>query len=119
MAEVVFQIARLDVAQPEVDRLRELLDADERGRAARFHFDIHRRRFIVRRGRLREWLGARLGVHPREIAYRYDAFGKPTVPGSSRHFSASHSGECMAVASSRRGARPPDSAVRRGVSTVC
>ncbi|HET8611389.1 MAG TPA: hypothetical protein VFL92_01340, partial [Sphingomonas sp.] len=59
MAHVEIRFDRLDVEPAEVARLARLLDADEQERAARFRFEADRRRFIVRRGRLREWLGER------------------------------------------------------------
>jgi 4'-phosphopantetheinyl transferase len=45
--------ATLDRDEPTVRRLEALLDAGERDRASRFHFRLHRERYIVGRGLLR------------------------------------------------------------------
>ena len=73
------------------------LDADERTRAARFHFDNHRRHFVVGRGFLRSLLARYLDVRPEEVRFRYGPYGKPMLEGEHRdsplRFNASHSGE--------------------------
>lgn len=61
--------------------LEPLLADDERERAARFRFDKHRRRFIVRRGQLRRLLGAYLGLPPAGLSFDYAERGKPSVAG--------------------------------------
>lgn len=89
--------ARLDPPAWQQERLGRLLDPDERARAARFRFDIHRRRFIVGRGFQRTVLGAYLGVDPAAIVYTYGPKGKPAlagpVAGSPLHFNLSNSEE--------------------------
>ena len=57
---MTFQVhlAALDLPADEVARLAAFLATDERDRAAAFRFDRDRRRFVVRRGRLRELLAA-------------------------------------------------------------
>ena len=69
------------------------LPADEQGRADRFHFEKHRRRFIAAHGRLREILGARLGMAPAALRFDTGAEGKPFLPGHPLHFNLSHSDE--------------------------
>jgi len=101
MPRVTVRLARLDVAAGEVAELATLLTPEERARAARFVQDDHRRRFIVRRARRREWLGAALGGPPQAVPIVTDAAGRPYVPGGDLHFSASHSGELMALATSQ------------------
>lgn len=99
-AIVTLRIGRLDVDAAEVARLSSLIDEAERARAARFRFDRDRRRFLVRRGRLREWLGACVGERPERLAFVEGAYGKPVLAGlpGAPHFSASHSGELMMLA---------------------
>jgi len=97
VASVEIRFDRLDVEPAEVAYLARLLDAEECERAARFRFEADRRRFIVRRGRLRERLGERTGQAPERLAFGIGPFGKPELPGGPR-FSLSHSGERMMLA---------------------
>ncbi len=86
-------VATWSLSEPAevVDSLFSLLSGDERQRAAAFVRDEPRRRFIVARGRLRERLGARLGVPPTEVAFTYGPNGKPAVDGV--HFNVAHTGD--------------------------
>lgn len=68
-----------------------LLGRDERARAGRYRFRRDALRYIVRRGRLRQLLGLRLGCPAAEVALASDRFGKLSVPGSSLFFNLSHS----------------------------
>jgi 4'-phosphopantetheinyl transferase len=79
----------LEVDPARLNHLSELLAPDERARAARFHFDQHRRRFIAARGMLRELLGKYLAIDPAAVEFSYNAFGKPAVDGV--YFNLSHS----------------------------
>ncbi len=54
-------MVELEVALERRDQCYAWLSDDERERAARFRFDLHRDRFVVCRGNLRELLGERLG----------------------------------------------------------
>jgi 4'-phosphopantetheinyl transferase len=87
----------LDPAPDVQERLERWLDADERGRAARFVFPRDARRFRVARGTLREILGAYLGATPDAVRFVYAAAGKPalTAPFATAgvEFNVSHSGE--------------------------
>jgi len=91
----------LDVGEDEVERLAVLLDPAERARAARFAFARDRRRFIVRRARLRAVLAEATGVAAERLVYTENAHGKPALAGGPK-FSASHSHELWAVAVSDR-----------------
>jgi len=98
---------RADLEQPAavVSDLAQLLSADEQTRAAGFHFERDRRRFIVRRGRLRQLLGRYLGVAPAGLQFAYGPYGKPflvTDAGlASLHFSLSHAHELALYAVTR------------------
>jgi 4'-phosphopantetheinyl transferase len=85
--------------------LHRLLSDEEKARAARFVFDDHRRRFIVRRGALRSILARHLDMRPHEIEFRTGRFGKPYLPqaGTQLSFSASHSREVAIVAVTSEG----------------
>lgn len=74
-----------------------LLDHEERARANRFHFEQHRRRFVVARGFLRTLLAQYLEIPPEEVRFSYGPYGKPFLSDAHRnsrlHFNASHSHE--------------------------
>lgn len=73
----------LDPSPGAVEALTKLLSPDERERAARFRFDVHRRRYIVGRGALRRLLGRELGVSPEAVGFDYGPRGKPFL--AARH----------------------------------
>jgi 4'-phosphopantetheinyl transferase len=87
----------LDRPPAVLARLREQLDADERARAARFHFERDARRFTVARTVLRELLGAYLGRPPGDVRFVYGPRDKPELAppldASGLQFNVSHSGE--------------------------
>jgi len=90
---------RLSLAGEVSDRDRELLDDDERARAARFVFERDRRRFVAAHAGLRRLLGERVGVDPAALRFESGEFGKPRLrdePGCT--FSLSHSGDEALVA---------------------
>jgi 4'-phosphopantetheinyl transferase len=87
----------LDEPGTPVQALHQLLSGDEQQRAARFHFDHDRRRFIVARGVLRTLLGRYLGLAPGQVQFAYNPQGKPALAEywqpSGLHFNVSHAGE--------------------------
>ena len=93
-------IWRVSLEQPAalVSNLRQLLAPDEQARADRFHFEIHRRHFIVGRGVLRNLLARYLKIAPADIEFTYSEYGKPAVADSIAqarrlNFNLAHSGE--------------------------
>lgn len=82
-----------------------LLSPDELERAARFHFPIHRNRFIAGRSQLRKTLGSYLQVAPSSIDFAYSEFGKPAVRMAQNPaaiaFNVSHSEDLCVLAVSR------------------
>jgi 4'-phosphopantetheinyl transferase len=84
-------LADLDRPPLPAEHLERHLSSDERARAARFRFDVHRRRFATGRGLLRELLGRLLGAAPASLSFAYGAKGKPSLPGSGLGFNLSHS----------------------------
>jgi len=92
----------LDAPDGVIGELSCLVSEEERGQAARFHTADLARRFIVRRARLRQILGAYLDVAPGDIRFVRGQFGKPRLAppldASGIHFSASHSGQLALVA---------------------
>ena len=86
-------VAGLALEPAAVRASASLLSAAERERARRFAFGRDARRFIVGRGRLRQLLGARLGVRPESVELVYGARGKPALANSGRNslrFNLSH-----------------------------
>lgn len=90
-----------------LEQLASVLLPDEHERAARFHFERDRRRFIAARGRLRQLLGSYAGMPAETVRFQNGAYGKPyLVAGAGQpelQFSLSHSGE-WAMAGFARGA---------------
>jgi len=96
MAAAEIHIGSLEVPADEVERLAHLLSPEERARAARFAFARDRRRFVVRRARLREVMAAATGGSADRLIYTDNAYGKPALADGPR-FSTSHSHEVWAV----------------------
>jgi len=80
-------------------RFRRTLEAPELDRAARFHFEKHRRHFIVARGFLRSVVARYLGTQPEALRFEYGAYGKPALAsGHTLRFNLSHSNEVALLA---------------------
>jgi len=87
----VIWLADLDAADSGDDALG-ILSEDERARAGRFVFDVHRRRFIVCRAWLRARLAERLGCGAASLRFEYGPVGKPALAGGEPlRFNVSHS----------------------------
>jgi 4'-phosphopantetheinyl transferase len=82
------------------------LSVDERNRAERFHFERHRRRFIISHRALRGILSHYLACHPAEIQFDLTSYGKPGLSGSLKasgvHFNLTHSHELAVVAATQQ-----------------
>jgi 4'-phosphopantetheinyl transferase len=78
-----------------IDGAIDLLDGDERDRAARFVFDQDRRRFIASHAVTRLVLADCLGCAAESLRFSLSPFGKPRVvdPPEDVRFSLSHAGE--------------------------
>lgn len=72
-----------------------LLDAEERGRAARFVFDRHRRRFVAAHAWMRAVLGRCIDRPPASLRFAAGSHGKPSLvdPPMDVRFNLSHAGE--------------------------
>jgi 4'-phosphopantetheinyl transferase len=72
----------LDIGQSSLASVTEFLSPDERNRADRFRFEVHRTRFVVGRGLLRIILGRYCKLPPERLRFNYGPNGKPElVPG--------------------------------------
>jgi 4'-phosphopantetheinyl transferase len=81
----------------------DLLSKDEQARAARFHFDVHRRRFVACRALVRRLVAAELATAPQDVSFQYGPFGKPSLAGDSElKFNVSHSDRYALVGFTRR-----------------
>jgi len=93
----------LDVDAPALGRLRATLSPDERRRAAAFHADRHRRRFVAARGALRAILARYLAIPPERVALDTGRHGKPRLGGGGDlRFNVSHAAD-LAVCAVARG----------------
>jgi 4'-phosphopantetheinyl transferase len=101
--------ASLDQPPGVAARLRLTLSEDERDRAARFHFERDRVRFVIARAALRAVLGRYLDVRPGDPRFSYGAHGKPSLSpefvarpaGVGLEFNVSHSHTLALVAVAR------------------
>jgi 4'-phosphopantetheinyl transferase len=67
----------LDVPPDALASYQKLLSEDERDRAARFHFELHRNQFIYCRGLLRQKIAQYLKLDPAKLVFSYNKYGKP------------------------------------------
>ena len=95
--EVHIWVIALDLEDDQVDYHRQILSQEERVRANRFHFERHRRRYIVSQGIVRRILGNYLDAEPAELIYELGDHGKPALAGeqieTNLHFNLTHSHE--------------------------
>lgn len=90
---------RLEENNELLEQFRATLSSEEIDRANRFHFEKHRRHFIVGRGFLRDVLGRYLYASPRELEFSYNKYGKPSLKSEVKlRFNMSHSHEVALLA---------------------
>jgi 4'-phosphopantetheinyl transferase len=77
--EIALIFTPLDGSAELRGSLWQILSADERERADRFHFEKHRNRFVAARGLLRTILAASTGMQPEKIQFAYGSQGKPAL----------------------------------------
>lgn len=87
---------------PALASARIVLASDELARAARFHFEQDRVRFIRCRAALRRLLGDYLNLAPAEVRFTYSPHSKPEVAADQNpnrlRFNVSHSGGMAVIA---------------------
>ncbi len=102
--EVGLWIVRLEASEENFARSLAALSKEETSRAERFHFDRHRRAFVLGRAALRFLLATYLGVEAAAVQFVYGPQGKPALApahknaSSSLQFNASNSGDLAAYA---------------------
>lgn len=94
----VWQIG-LNMEKDRWQSLIPLLADDELAKAQCFHFDKHRRRYVVGRAALRILLGQYLSHSPAHFAFAYNKQGKPRLAANNKgiNFNLSHTGDMMIV----------------------
>lgn len=96
--------AALDVGPEALARALSYLSPDERRRAGRFRFRVHRDRFVAAQGVLRAVLGAYLDLPAAEVPLGARPGGKPVLQraGAPRlEFNLTHSGDRLLIAVAR------------------
>jgi len=95
---------RLDLDAAHGEAATVVLSEEERARAARFHFESDRHRFIAARAALRRILAAYLDRAPADLVFSLGRHGKPALENLGLEFNLSHSGGCglLAVTRGRR-----------------
>ena len=87
--------ADLDLQADHIDILWSLLSESEKSRAARFHFERDRNRYITAHGTLRQLLGRYLNVPAQDVRFNYGDYGKPELANDHAdghiYFNMSHS----------------------------
>jgi 4'-phosphopantetheinyl transferase len=78
--------------------LADCLSRDERERAARFRFEVHRRRYRVAHIALREVLSRYADAPPAGLCFKPGANGKPALAPPAVHFNLTHSRDLGLVA---------------------
>jgi 4'-phosphopantetheinyl transferase len=100
--EIHVWLSNLSVSASALSLLRGCLTAEEKERAARFHLDRDRNRFVAARGTLRNILAQYLGQAPLQLQIYYGAEGKPALAldstGRSLSFNLSHSEDIAVLA---------------------
>ncbi|AEB10281.1 4'-phosphopantetheinyl transferase family protein [Desulfobacca acetoxidans] len=102
----VWTVSLGDWPDSEIFSLKDILNTEELSRAAHYHFEPDRRRFMKRRILLKKLLSFYLNLTPQLIRFRYGLCGKPYLgndAGSgSWQFSSSHSQGTAVYAISRQ-----------------
>lgn len=94
----------LDRGPTEVAEIGTVLCDEERARAARFRFSVHRDRFIAGRGAMRRILAAYCGCAPADLDFRYGERGKPELAARpDLFFNLSHSHDLGLLGVTRAG----------------
>ncbi|MEO5814768.1 MAG: 4'-phosphopantetheinyl transferase superfamily protein [Gemmatimonadaceae bacterium] len=95
---------RIRLEDEDEEDLWSVLSHDERERARRFHFEVHRRGFVVAHAALRRILSGYLGEPAERLTFVTGEFGKPALESArGLEFNLSHSGDLALLAVSRSG----------------
>lgn len=94
-AEIYVYEFPLTTSESEFSTCEELLSADERTRAAKFHFQRDSRKFVAARATMRLILGEYVHKAASDLRFRYTKHGKPSLADTDADicFNLSHAGE--------------------------
>jgi 4'-phosphopantetheinyl transferase len=92
-ADLHIWLIQVDPPPESLRALAATLSPDEQHRAARFHFERDRIRFVAARGNLRRILSRYRGCNASDITFEYSSHGKPALPHDPLSFNLSHSGD--------------------------
>jgi 4'-phosphopantetheinyl transferase len=96
--EVHLWRAGLNISVQEEEAFLATLSEQEKLRTERFHFPLHRRRFIAARGRLRQVLSYYQHIKPEAVNFLYQERGKPYLEDLTLQFNVSHSNDLAVYA---------------------
>ncbi len=100
---VVVWMTEVSTSRDALPFLEPCLDAQDRERAARFHFAEDRARYVLGRGLARNILGRYLSQKPETIEPAFTERGQPYFPGDeTMRFSITHARDLVAVALTAR-----------------
>jgi 4'-phosphopantetheinyl transferase len=103
----------------DVLSLPQVLDDKEQARAAKFHFEHHRRQFMVSHIATRLILASYCSTDPAKLEFKYNSYGKPfLVHYDSLLFSISHTDEMALCAVSDGGELGVDIEKKRPINCV-
>jgi 4'-phosphopantetheinyl transferase len=88
----------LSLQADSVQLIESTLSADEKERAARFHFPKDRDHFIIAHECLRDILARYLNCQPGGLSFTFNQSGKPALDDYKLEFNLSHSGDFALVA---------------------
>jgi 4'-phosphopantetheinyl transferase len=88
--------APLNISRELLQSFAGTFATDEQSRAARFHFERHRNKFIAARGWLRTIIARYLNTRPDALNFTYSKYGKPSLEDQTKlqlRFNVAHSGD--------------------------
>ncbi len=95
--EVYLYVQTLPVTEELLSSFYSVLNQDEQQRAARYHFERDRKRFVAARGLLRSIVSSYLNKKAADIAFQYGPQGKPYVVDTTLQFNVSHSDDHILI----------------------
>jgi len=105
---------RTDPVKP----VESTLSADETDRAARFHFEADRNRYVAAHGVVRDILAHYLNCDPAELIFSVNQYGKPALEDHKLEFNLSHSKDFALVAVTQgRNVGVDVERIRQGISS--
>lgn len=105
---------RVDSVKP----IESTLSADENDRAARFHFEADRNRYIAAHGVVRDILAYYLNRNPADLIFSVNQYGKPALEDHKLEFNLSHSKDFALVAvTQERNVGVDVERIRQGISS--